>query len=256
METARRAVVASLVSVALIAGFVLLVGLFSPSEWRARARATTTAPTAAVVEQLASREAWEAGRGQAETWTETETGLVGEWVRGTRTQRVEITPGPTGAMLSYQSGALQMTGEIEIEDVGERRVVVWTQRGDVGTSPLARFAARFASGPVETGLRADLQELLRLSEGLPDPETIPGMARGRVLEPTWACPEFEQCSTVRLLDPLEFAGTDVRVRALLDAEACVRTPLPDAAEGALPEAEQVDCDEEEGDGIPPAAPEG
>lgn len=258
MQTARRLVVASLVSFALIAGFVWLVGMASPNHWTARVRVITTASELALREQLTTRDGWESRRGEVARWNDDGDTQIGVWARGRREQVVRIRETETGVDLALSAGAVEVMGAVRVSDLGERREVVWTQRSEVGDSPIARFVARFASGQVEVALAAELSELVRLAEGRPTPQERVGIGRGRVLEATWACPEFERCGIVRLAEPLELAGIDVRVRQRMEGEqACVRTPWPAAGEGVLPEAKLADCwAKREGAVGEPTTPEG
>ncbi|TNE91869.1 MAG: hypothetical protein EP330_03985 [Deltaproteobacteria bacterium] len=218
MEQARRLVIATLVSTVLLTLFIGVVGWLSPSEWEVHARAVTQLSTAEVRTRLVSRSRWEALRGEAFAW-QVDDAVHARW--GPEGVLVlTLTPDADGVGFRQEIRGGVVAGRFDIDDTGELRDVRFTLAGRTEGGALERFLLRFERGRFQDRAQAELEGLLAADE-------VAGVARGRRLDNTWGCGEGA-CAVIRLVEPLELAGTDVHVEAVSTAEfLCVPTPLVD-----------------------------
>jgi hypothetical protein len=228
----RRFLIATGISTTLLSVFLFAVGALSPAEWEVHARTLTPLDAAEVAKRLLARDRWEEVRGPATSWTRHPDGVDATWGAGGAVV-VSLRETSEGVSFAQQLRGSEVSGEFAILEAGDVRDVRFTLRGRAQGGSFDRLVLRF-----ERSRFADRAQL-ELS-GLLAPEPVAGVARGRRLDRSWGC-EGEACAVVRLVEPLELAGTDVRVQVVSTAPfLCVATPLEDPA---MP----VPCSQERGD---------
>lgn len=224
VEQFRRFLVATLVSTTLLSIFLFAVGALSPAEWEVHAREVTPLTSEAVAERLMSRARWEAVRGPAHHWEVREGWVDAAW--GPEGQvAVHLQRTPSGVAFSQRLRGAEVTGEFTVREAGPQRDVRFTLRGAALGGSFDRLVLRFERSRFQDRAQAELAGLLA-------PSPVAGLARGRRLDRTWGCGEGA-CAVIRLVEPLELAGTDVRVEVVSSSPfLCVATPLaePSASE--------------------------
>lgn len=138
MEQARRLLIATVVSTALLTAFLTVAGWLSPAEWEVHARTLTALPEAEVRARLVDEARWEAVRGEATRWEADAEGVRAAW----HTVELELAPGPDGIALVQRVGEAAVSGRFTVADAGERREVRLVLRGRVESGPLGRLALR------------------------------------------------------------------------------------------------------------------
>jgi uncharacterized protein YndB with AHSA1/START domain len=166
------------VSVAVLIGLLLVVGLLLPSEFKVQRAVKVAVPPAKVYPLVADPRQWkhwtvwnqrdpamqmsysgaESGAGAKWSWqSKTEGDGVMEFTRVVPNERVDYT-------LSFPDMGMTSRGELRLVPDGSGTLVTWTNEGDMGGNPVNRYFGVMMDRLVGPDFEAGLANLKALAE--------------------------------------------------------------------------------------------
>jgi carbon monoxide dehydrogenase subunit G len=170
----------ALLGFAIALALLVLAGFLLPSHWQVRRSITVHAPPDAIYPLLIDfRNGWPrwsafdredpeiqyrfsgaaTGRGAERSWTSPRM--------GNGSQRILEASPDKGITFELQAGSFGMTGEIALQPMEGGTQVTWTDSGDVGARPFARYFALAMNRMMGPKFEASLAALKQIAEAPP-----------------------------------------------------------------------------------------